>query len=145
MRIRFLLVMLLVATPAFMSCNGGFLPDPCFEGDLTPELPPDVLEYLAGLLSCDEDEVCNGAIGIVDQCESLLGRLDEILNNWDIQFLGRWNPCETLGKIIIKHGDLLILDEIGTCQAPGDVGYPCAEDADCREGLVCTEGSCALP
>lgn len=145
MKMRLLIVMLLATGPVFISCDGEFLPQPCYEGELPPELPPDVLDYITGLLNCDEEEVCNEAVGIVDQCESILGRFDEILNHWDLRIPGKWNPCERLGKIIIKHGDLLILDEIGTCQDPGGVGDPCAEGPDCQVGLTCTEGLCALP
>jgi hypothetical protein len=139
MKIRLLIAVLLVMGPAFLSCDVGFLPQPCYEGELPPSLPPDVLDYITGLLSCDDGEVCNGAVGIIDQCESILGRFDEILNNWDIHILDRWNPCERLGRIIIRHGNLDILDEIGTCQPPGDVGDPCEDSLDCQEGFSCSE------
>ena len=41
-------------------------------------------------------------------------------------------------------GELDMPGEMGTCQFVGEGEDPCAEDADCREQLVCEQGICMV-
>ena len=74
---------------------------------------PDICEFM--------DQECNMAIPPATVCELLQIPEEEC----EDLFGGGWD----LGA--------------GTCQDLQDVGYPCAEDADCLEGLVCTDDACA--
>jgi len=141
MKVKLCLAIALVMVAATLSCGLLDLPQACYEGDLNlpPDIPQEIQDYIAELVTCDEGKVCNSAVGVLEQCESILGMLEEWIG---IELPDRFNPCERIGGIVLRHGHLPILDEIGTCQDPGAEGDPCAEDADCETGLTCPDGEC---
>jgi hypothetical protein len=130
MKVRLCLAIALVMVAATLSCGLLDLPQACYEGDLNlpPEIPQEIQDFIADLVACEEGKVCNSAISVLEQCESILGLIEEWIG---IELPDRFNPCERIGSIVLRHGHLPILDEIGTCQDPGEPGFPCGEDADC--------------
>jgi hypothetical protein len=66
--------------------------------------------------------VCNMAFSVKDACEQFIGKMPSEFPIPDI--------CQMLS------------DSVGTCQDPGDVGFQCAEGADCLSGNCGEDGLC---
>ena len=71
-----------------------------------------------------EDLLCNEAVTLAEACQDLLDSLPPGIPIPDV--------CDYIPP----------LENIRTCQPPGGAGCPCAEDADCEDGLICTAEGC---
>ena len=104
---------------------------PCLEVELPPiELPEPIQDFVDSITGCPEGKVCNGALPFYEECANSF--LPDVL-------------CDKIQFLIDMFGEEYpFLYEIGTCQYPGETGFPCAEDDDCASG-VCSEGFCFGP
>ena len=138
-----------------IGCGAPQPPLPCSDEPLplsypATQIPDFTLEY------CEElGLVCNEAVTLADECPAFVSDLmqyfEEVLIPILVEKL-RYLPWQIdverlLGYLFTRlqgacaHTE--ILDQIGTCQLPGDVSAPCDENADCLEGLVCMYGYCS--
>lgn len=157
MKNRMLLAALLVPL-IFAGCGAPQPPMPCTEQPLhwrqqVEQSREITFEYCEAV-----DRVCNEAVTLADTCPGFVSDLEQYFEEVLIPILSeklRYLPwhvdIDRLADLLFDRlqgacGEVDLLDRIGTCQAAGDVGAPCAEDADCLEGLLCTDNVCdALP
>lgn len=107
---------------------------------------------------CDAfDRVCNEAVTLADTCPGFVSELEQYFAEVLIPILSDklehlpWHiDIDRLAGLLFDRlqgacGEVDLLDQIGTCQAAGDVGAPCAEESDCMEGLFCLDNVCQVP
>ncbi len=105
---------------------------------------------------CDAfDMVCNEAVTLADTCPGFVSDLEQYFTEVLIPILSDklrhlpWRiDIDRLAAMLFDRlqgacGEVDLLDQIGTCQAAGDVGAPCVEEQDCLEGLFCSDNMCA--
>jgi hypothetical protein len=107
---------------------------------------------------CEElDMVCNEAVTLAEECPDFLIDLEAYFQDFLIPQLTErlevlpWQiDLEALVNRLFDHlsggcTQVDILDQVGTCQPPGNEEDACVEDADCRADLSCEGGMCLLP
>lgn len=135
-----------------MACFDGEMPDWVWDWDRDADRHDPGWDH--SFEYCEHfDMVCNQAVSLADECpafmsgliEYLEGRLFPILSRF-LDFLPWLDVDEMLGWIVEELqgacGYIGYLDQIGTCQPPGEAGDPCAEDADCVETILCLDQVC---
>ncbi len=99
------------------------------------------------------DMVCNEAVTLADECPAFVSGLVEYLEGRIFPMLSEfldfipWLDVDGMLSWILDNlqgacGYIGILDQVGTCQPLGEAGDPCAEDADCVEGILCLDQAC---
>jgi len=109
-------------------------PVPCSEGDDT------ISELVSGLIDCTQvDMVCNEAVSFSDACDAFMDQVAAMV----ALFGGDMNDyVPDMCTMLSENDPFNLFDLIGSCQALGEEGDPCAEGADC-ESTVCTGGLCS--
>jgi hypothetical protein len=129
-----------------MACMDGGLPDWDWRADKHDW--DYTFEYCERM-----DMVCNEAVTLADECPDFVSGLTEYLEEKVFPVLTRfqdsipWLDMDGMLSWILDNlqgacGDVGILDLVGTCQPPGEADDPCAEDADCVEGILCLDQVC---
>jgi len=150
MREKVLTALLLILGILAVGCGAPEPPMACSEGDwqIDKRPRPPRFEY------CERfDMVCNEAVTLAEVCPDFLSELIAYAETTILPTLSRYlrflpwlDPEEMLNWVLNNLegacGYIDILDRVGTCQPPGELGFPCAEDADCAESILCVEGVC---
>jgi hypothetical protein len=135
-----------------MACFDGEMPDWVWDGDSDAARHDPDRDY--GFEYCEYfDMVCNEAVTLEDECPAFMSGLLEYLEESIFPMLSRflnflpWLDVDGMLSWIAEElqgacGYVGYLDQIGTCQPPGEAGDPCAEDADCVEGILCLDQVC---
>ena len=135
-----------------MACLDGELPDWVWNWEMDAAKRDPHRDY--GFEYCEYfDMVCNEAVTLAEQCPGFMSTLLEYLEARVFPVLSRildflpWLDVDGMLSWLAEElqgacGYIGYLDQIGTCQPPGEPGDPCAEDADCMEGILCLEQVC---
>ena len=122
---------LLMITLGAIGCTP---PVPCSEGD-------DIIsELVSGLVDCTSlDMVCNEAVSFSESCDTFMEEAAAMM----VLFGGDMNDyLPDMCTLLDENDPFNLFELIGSCQALGAQGDPCAEGADC-ESTVCAGGVCA--
>lgn len=135
----------------FVDCAPGLY---CDIGTWVCKAPGDIGDPCTGDPECKEglschqwDDVCMPTPGLDDACQPF-SRCAGGLHCTSVA------PAEIVCRPLPQAGEPcgfdcaegLVCDDLtDTCRAPRGAGEPCAEDAVCRDGLVCRDGACAAP
>lgn len=157
MKGRLLCALLLIAGIGVAGCGAPEPPMACFEGEF-PWWDWSADNEAARHFDfqyCERfDMVCNEAVTLAEECPAFMTELVAFIEEEIAPFVSRWLdfvPFIDLDGILGWIVDILqgscgyidVLDQIGTCQPPGEVGEACAELEDCVLGLDCVDGLCA--
>lgn len=155
MRGNLILSLLLAVGILASGCGAPEPPMACFDGDF-PDWDweadrhgwDDPFEYCEAF-----GMVCNEAVTLADECPEFISGLIAYVEERVFPILSRvlrflpWLDVDEMMSWILDSlqgacGYIDILDQVGTCQPPGEEGDPCAEDADCMEPLACLDQVC---
>jgi len=123
-------IIVLIITFGAIGCTP---PVPCSEGEDM------ISELVSGLVDCtDLGMVCNEAVNFSDACDAFMEDAAEMM----ALFGGEMDDfMPDMCAMLDEYDPFNLFDLIGSCQALGAEGDPCAEGADC-ESTVCTGGVC---
>ena len=108
-------------------------PVPCLEGE-------DIISEMMGdFVDCtDIGMVCNEGVKFSTACSTFIEEVAETAAYFGAD-INDFVP--DMCAMLDDNDPFNLLDLIGSCQALGEDGAPCAEGADC-ESTVCTNGVC---
>ena len=156
MKGKILCALLLIIGMGVTGCGAPEPPMACFDGEFPWwDWDEDFAAAHHDFEYCEHfDMVCNDAVTLASECPEFMAELVQFLQDEVVPWASDWMdflPWLDLDGFLTWAVDMLqgscgfidILDQVGTCQLPGGVDFPCAEDADCLEGLLCAGGVCA--
>ena len=129
-----------------MACFDGEIPD--WDWQTARHHGHPSFEYCERL-----DMVCNEAVTLADECPAFMSELIAYAEEKVFPMISEyldflpWLDVDEMLSWILENlegacGYVDFLDQIGTCQPPGEAGDPCAEDQDCLETLLCVDQVC---
>jgi hypothetical protein len=139
-----------------MACYDGEIPDWVWDWDWEMDAARHGPHWEYGFEYCEYfDMVCNQAVPLSEVCPGFMSGLLDYLEARIFPMLSRfldflpWLDVDEMLSWIAENlqgacGYVGYLDEIGTCQLPGEPGDRCAEDPDCAEGILCLDGICTV-